>query len=104
MLYTMRRLLIVGFGALVASACDPLPPTGNLVLQISGLPSGALALVRVNNASSASVAFSETVNATKTLLLNPGAYVIRIDTVHSSGLYTAPLFLDTISISRGKST
>src|SRR5436853_1839514 len=104
MWYNMRRLFIVAFGDLRACACDPLPPTGNLVLQISGLPAGAVGSVRVNSPPSASTVFTETVKATKTLSLNPGSYIIRIDTIHSSGLYAGPMYLDTVSIARGKST
>src|ERR1051325_6573070 len=102
----MRRRLSLVLPALVAflaSACDPLPPTGNLAITITGLPAATLASVKVTGLGLPSGAYTATVPATKTLTLNPGAYSIRIDTLHASGaLYSGPILQDTITIARGK--
>lgn len=96
----MRRwipLLIVA-----ASACkDPAPTTGTMVVNITGLPSGAAALVRITGPEN----YFRTLNASATLEdLIPGEYVVRVDTiVHSNTKYGVAVIRDTVEVVRGVS-
>lgn len=98
----MRRCIPFLMGALVASACkDPAPTTGTLTVNISGLPTGANAFVRITGPEN----YLETVTATKTLEgLAPGEYIVRIDTIlHNSTKYGAAIIRDTVQVERGSS-
>ena len=100
---SQRRFKPVVLGALLAAsvaACkDPQPSRGAIQFSISGLPSGAPADIRVNGPSD----FFQQVTAATTLDdLEPGEYVIRIDTVTSSGnRYGVPAVRDTINVVAG---
>src|SRR6185436_4287410 len=104
MLYNMRRLFVVVLGALIASACDPESPKGGLVVQISGLPDGAQAIVHVASIGTKLAPFDATISQTQTLELSPGSYAIRIDTVSSGALYAGPWLVDTAIVTLGAHT
>jgi hypothetical protein len=97
----MRRCIAVVFGALAASACkDPSPTTGALVVNVTGLPSSASALVRITGPEN----FLRTLNGSATLDgLMPGDYIVRIDTIlHENTKYGSPITRDTITVARGE--
>src|ERR1051325_2700369 len=104
MLSSMRRLFVVGLGALVASACDPEVPKGGLVVHVSGLPAGAQAIVHVSSIGTKLAPFSATISQTQTLELSPGSYAIRIDTVNAGALYAGPWLVDTAIVTIGAHT
>lgn len=83
-----RRAPLV-LGALLLLGCDPKPTTGAIVLDITGLPAGATADIRVIGPGE----FDQTVPATTTLeKLQPGEYTVSINTVtHSNALFTSAL-------------
>ena len=96
----MRRSIPLLLGALAAFGCsDPAPTTGTLVVNITGLPSGANAFVRITGPDN----FFRTLNATGTLEdLVPGEYIVRVDTIlHSNTKYGATVTRDTIQVARG---
>lgn len=97
----MRRCLAVVVSALAASACkDPAPTAGTLVVSITGLPTGASALVRITGPEN----FLRTLNGSATLdQLTPGDYIVRIDTIlHENTKYGSPVIRDTITVARGE--
>lgn len=97
----MRRCLAVLASALVASACkDPAPSTGTLVVNVTGLPTSAPALVRITGPEN----YLKTLTGSETLGgLTPGDYVVRIDTIlHENTKYGSPIIRDTIAVARGE--
>lgn len=97
----MRRGIPLLMSALAVFACkDPAPTTGTLVVNVSGLPSGANAFVRITGPEN----FFKTVTSTTTLEdLAPGDYIVRIDTIlHSNVKYGAPVTRDTVVVARGE--
>jgi hypothetical protein len=97
----MRRCIAVVLTALAASACkDPAPTTGTLVVNITGLPASASALVRITGPEN----YLKTLNASATLNgLLAGEYIVRIDTILDGNTkYGSPVFRDTIMVGRGE--
>ena len=96
----MRRGISLLVGALAAFGCsDPAPTTGTLTVNITGLPSGAPALVRITGPEN----YLRTLNASETIeQLVPGEYIVRMDTVlHSNTKYGVATIRDTIQVTRG---
>lgn len=97
----MRRCLAVVVSALAASACkDPAPTAGTLVVNITGLPTSASALVRITGPDN----YLKTLNGSETLTgLLAGDYIVRIDTIlHENTKYGSPVIRDTIAVARGE--
>jgi hypothetical protein len=102
-LVTVRRLVPVMFGAIVAvvAACkDPAPTTGALQVQITGIPTGGQGKVVVTGPNS----FTQTVTSSTTLSgLAPGEYRTRVDTItHENTKYGVSVVLDTFDIAAGE--
>lgn len=96
-----RVLLLPVLGALLALGCsDPKPTTGALVVNITGLPAGAVADVRVTGPSK----FEQTVPATTTLeKLEPGEYIVTISAVTASNaLFTTTLTQQKFTVVAGR--
>ena len=96
----MRRSVFLLVSALAVAACkDPAPSVGSLTVNISGLPSGANAFVRITGPES----FFRTLNASETLEnLVPGEYIVRIDTIlHQNTKYGSPVLRDTVQVQAG---
>ena len=94
-----RRVSLV-LGALMLAGCDPKPTTGAIVVNITGLPTGAPADVRVTGPGD----FEQTVPNTTTLEnLQPGEYNVTIATVtHSNALFTSPLGQQKLNVTAGR--
>ena len=95
----VRRLPLV-LGALLALGCkDPKPTTGTLVVDIDGLPAGAIADVRVTGPAD----FNEAVSESRTFeRLAPGDYVVTISSVtHQNGLFTSTVEQEIHSVMAG---
>jgi hypothetical protein len=100
----MNRSIAFLLGALLASGCtEPSPTTGGLVITVSGLPAGANASVRISGPT----LFSRLITTTTTLEdLEPGAYIVRSDTVLFSNTrfgVDSVAVVDTIQVTRGTS-
>lgn len=98
-----RRFKPVVLGALLAvslAACkDPQPTRGALHVSISGLPTGAGADIRVTGPSDF---FQQVTSATTLDDLEPGEYILRIDTVtHSGNRYGVAAVRDTLHVVAG---
>ena len=93
-----RRVPLV-FGALLLFGCDPKPTTGAIVVNVTGLPTGAVADVRVAGPSQ----FEKKVSGTTTLEgLVPGEYTVSINTVtHSNALFTSTLTQQKVTVTAG---
>jgi hypothetical protein len=96
----MRRSIALVIGALAAFGCKDQPSGGILVVNVTGLPSGANAQVRVTGPEN----FLRALTGSATLEnLTPGEYIVRIDTIlHNGTKYGSPLSRDTIQVDRGQ--
>ncbi len=97
----MRRSVSLLCAAILVTACDQQPSTGSLVVNMSGLPSGAEGAVRVSGPNQ----FFQLVRATTTLEnLEPGRYAVIRDTVLvANNRYGVPLVRDSVTVERGRS-
>jgi len=93
------RRIPLALGALVLLGCDPKPTTGAIVLNVTGLPAGALADVRLTGPND----FDQSVPATTTLEnLPPGEYRVSINAVTSgNGLFTTPQSQRALTVTAG---
>lgn len=87
-------------GLLLAGACQDPPTTGTLTVNVTGLPTGGLASIRIVGPNQ----FFQMVRETQTLEnLVPGDYVINRDTVIvAQTRYGVPVVNDTVTIVRGR--
>jgi hypothetical protein len=100
-LVTLRRPAVLLLAAVLAAACrDPSPSTGTLVVDVTGLPAGAKASVRVTGPNQ----FIQLIPATTTLEnLVPGEYIVVRDTVLFQGTrYGVADVKDTITVATGR--
>jgi hypothetical protein len=97
----MRRSFTLLLAAVFVTACDPQPTTGALVVNVSGLPNGALGAVRISGPNQ----FYRAVLTTTTVEdLPPGRYAVIRDTVTVAGnRYGVALVRDSVTIERGRS-
>jgi hypothetical protein len=97
---SLVRRIPLALGALVLLGCDPDPTTGSIVVDVSGIPTGAVADVRVTGPND----FDQTVPATTTLeQLPPGEYHVSINAVtHGNGLFTAPQSQQALTVAAGR--
>jgi hypothetical protein len=96
----MRRSIPLLIGALAAFGCKEPSPNGTLVVNVTGLPSGANAQVRVTGPDN----FLRALTGSATLEdLTPGEYIVRIDTtLHNGTKYGSPVSRDTVQVDRGQ--
>ena len=97
---SFARRIPLALGALFLLGCDPKPTTGAIVVNVSGLPSGAEASVRVSGPGD----FDVEVPATATLdRLPPGEYTVSINAVtHANGYFTSPLSQQVVMVTAGQ--
>ena len=87
---TLRSRVPLLICAILAVGCKDKPTTGTLVVNVSGLPTGATAAITVFGPTS----FSQQVLRTTTLeKLEPGQYTVRMDKVHVGGAGYSTLVL-----------
>ena len=100
MVSVCRRLSLL-VCALVTLGCQDKPTTGDLVVNINGLPAGAPAVVIVTGPGG----FLKQVFATSTLEnLAPGTYTVGVTNVHFSGaVYTSTVIYEPHTITAGQS-
>jgi len=87
---------------LCASCQDGAPTTGSLLVEITGLPAGAVGAVTIEGPN----AYSRAVSATTTIDGLPnGDYIVTIDTIRfSNSLFAGPKHVDTVSVGGGHTT
>jgi hypothetical protein len=96
----LPRRFSLAIGALFMIGCqDPKPTTGALIVDVTGLPSGAAADVRVLGPNS----FSTPVTGTTTLeKLQPGEYTVSISTVtFSNALFSSSISQEKHTVTAG---
>jgi hypothetical protein len=94
-----RRAWVASAAALLAIGCTEPATTGSLTVNVTGLPAGTNAAVRVTGPND----FDQIVQQTTTLPnLLAGAYVITRDTVRvDHARYGVPVVTETVTIRRG---